>query len=183
MCADEHGLAGLAHLLDHELQFLDRVRVEAEERLVHEEDVGVRQEADAEVEFLLHAFAELVAEFLLLIGELEALKEHVDALLVVGHFVSAGDELHVLDDGERRVKRRELGDVAHDLSGLGGLVRDAVDRDAAVVLEKADDRLDDGALTGAVRAEEDREAPVLEQERHVVAREVFAVLLGHMIYV
>ena len=52
---DEHCLARLAQLLDVVLEFFDRVRIEAEERLVHEDDIRIRQKSDTEVQLLLHA--------------------------------------------------------------------------------------------------------------------------------
>ena len=74
---DQHGLARLTHLLDHGLQFFDRVRVQTQHRLVHEDDVRIRQKPDAKIQFLLHTFGQLVAEFLLLIAEFETLKKNL----------------------------------------------------------------------------------------------------------
>ena len=96
------GAAQLAQLAVDELGALG---VEAGERLVEQEQLGLVQERAAEREPLHHAAREVGYARAPLVPEAEALEQHADALAPLADAVEASVELEVLERRQLAVER------------------------------------------------------------------------------
>ena len=88
----------------------------------------------------------------------------------------------MLNDRQRRIKRRHLGNVAQDLSGFNGLIVYAVDGDLSLILQEADYRLDDRALAGAVWSQKDSKRSGIKCERNIITGNILTVTFSHVFY-
>ena len=132
-----------------------RAGVEAGRRLVEEDQLGVADEREPEVEPALLPARERAAAGAGLLGQADDLDDlvHVARALVV-----AAEDLEALADGQVRVERRGLEDDtdaarATPSGACAGSSAEHLDL-AAVALAVALEDLDRGRLAGAVRAEQ-----------------------------
>ena len=177
---DQQGPAVCAHLLNDVFQLLDRMRIQTDHRFVQKQYLRLREEAHAQVQLLLHALGQLIAEFLLFVAELHLCKQIISVRFIIFQPVCPGKEFHVFGNCQVRVQGRKFRNIAEDASGFPGLVRDAADCDLAVVFQKTDDGFHDRAFAGAVGTEKDGDASFFQFKGNVVTGECFAVLFGYV---
>ena len=120
---DRHPL--LAEGLDARQDRVPALRIDADGRLVEDEQLRPVEEADGDVQAALHAARELLGPVLRPVGQADDLEELGDpvAQRPAAHAVELAEEDEVLAGGQVRVDRQVLGHVAD--GGLGrGRARD-----------------------------------------------------------
>ena len=131
-----------------------RAGVEARRRLVEEDQLGIADQAEPEVEPALLAARQAARAGVLLLLQADELDHLVD---VARRVVVAGEDAQALAHGQRGVERRRLQDDAEPVApcAAGALRVDSEHLDAAAVsLAVALEDLDGRRLPGAVRAEQ-----------------------------
>ena len=164
MRREEHGLAERAERADHLPRRAPRLRVEAGRRLVEEDEVGIADERDAEVEPPLLAARERLDPRARLLLQPDERDHLVD---VARRAVVAGEDRVRLADGEVRPQLGLLEDDADPLAevrrrplGIGAEHAHLAGVAVAVALEDLDGR----RLAGAVRAEQPEDLAFLDRE-------------------
>ncbi len=148
--------------MEDEPQLAARDRVDAERRLVEEQDPRLVHEAARERELLLHAAGELAREAVL---ELAQAAERVEALetggpLAPGHPVQVGVEVQVLPHGQVLVEAEPLGHVGDARLDALGVLRHVDPRQARRApggREHAGEHAQRRRLSGAVGADDAEE--------------------------
>src|SRR6266404_262650 len=177
---DRGALAG--ELTDEGADLDDLPRIEADRRLVEDEDGRVVDEGLREADALAKAFREVAEEPVADGREAAELHDAVDGVLDRGfrHALDAGDEAQVRLGRHVGVERRVLGQVADPPPHLGALGEDVEPRDlrgAARRRLKAGEDAHRRRLPGAVRAEEAEDLPLRRAEAHVADGDDVAVAL------
>ena len=161
---EEDGLAERAERADHLPRRAARLRVEAGGRLVEEDEVGVADERDAEVEPPLLAARERLDPRARLLLEPDERDHLVD---VPRRAVVAGEDRVRLAHGEVRPELGLLQDDADPLAEVRprplGIVSEHAHL-AGVALAVALEDLDGRRLAGAVRPEEAEDLSLLDRE-------------------
>ena len=157
--------------------------VEAGERLVEDDQLGIVQQRGRQQHLLPHAFRERRQRRVLIVFEAEQFQEALDLRLEhrVVHAAQAADQAQVLRRGEVRVEKRLFGNVAELLSIRRQVFEDrlALPQHVAVArLHQADEHADRGRLAGAVGAEIAEDLPGLGDERGVAQGRQRPVILG-----
>jgi hypothetical protein len=174
---DEHdGLVEVALQPDRLLlEFGSHDRVDGAERLVHQEDVGVRCQPARDADALLLASRELARVAVRDVAVESDGVEQLEGLLtcdLARHAVEHGHGGHVVDDGEMREQARVLHDVADRAAQCDGLAVEnalAVDLDGAGArVDHAVDHAQQGGLAAAGGADEHRGLARGENEVEVV---------------
>ena len=147
--------------------------VEADGRLVEEEDVRVVEHAAGDLEAAPHAAGVGADDGVAAVPEVDDAERFFDArgVLFAGHVVDVGVEAHVLVGGEAVVEGRVLEDEADGLADGVPLGGDVVAGDSGAAGGRAHEGAEDvdgGGLAGAVRAEEAEYLALLHLEADVV---------------
>ena len=155
----EDGHALPAELLDARQDRVAALRVDADRRLVEDEQPRLVEQPDADVQPPLHAAGELVGTLAGPLVEADDLEHLADAPLqrVTAHAVQLAEEAQVLGRGQLRVDRELLRDVPDRLLRLRRADVDRASGDvhlATVTLQEAADHRDRGRLAGTVRPEQ-----------------------------
>ena len=165
-------LAPIAHLEERRFQERYVDRVQAGERLVHEQDVRVLEDRGDELDLLLVALREGLGPTVCVVADAEASEplERVAAGPPARHAVERGEEDELIEDEHPRVEPSFLGHVAPGLPRpIAGRASGPGDG-PGVRLQEAEDDAHRGRLAGAVGAEEpehlagsDRECDAIER--------------------
>ena len=173
---EEHRhLLRLVQIPDLRPELVPALGVEAEGRLVEEDDLRRVQEAARDLEPPSHAAGELLHQRVAAIPELEEPQQPLAALEpdLAGHVVEQRVHLHVLPRGQVAVEARILEDDA-ELRPGGVRVRRRIQpvepHRAARRPEQRRHHLDRGGLPGAVRTEEGEDLAAADFERHALDR-------------
>jgi hypothetical protein len=166
---DVEGVDQVADLL---LDLADRLGVDARERLVEHDELGVGDEGAGDLGPPPLAARDHVGLGLADLAQAEAVDQVVEPLpaLLAGHVASGFEDRHqVLFDRELAEDARVLGEVAHP--GAGSEVHRqpgdvaAVERDgAAVGVDEADGHAEAGGLAGSVGPEEADDLALVDVE-------------------
>ena len=135
-------------------------RVEPDQRLVDDQDLGVVHQGRGEDDALLHPLRVVLAELVDVVAHLERLDQLVDSLRRPPRLeaVHLDDEPEELAPGQLVVEIRLVGDVAQKLPGLLARRVEPADPDGARGRgEQPADHLDRGRLARAVGPEEREE--------------------------
>ena len=162
MRREEDRAADVAQLAHHALEQVRRLRVEADERFVHDDELRVVDPRRDDGELLLHAVRVRADRLTEITRELECVGIRLDArpALRGRNAENVGNEVQVLDAAHEIVQIRIVRDVGEQLLAGQRLGLDGVpaDRDLArVKLQDADGRLERRRLAGAVVADEGAE--------------------------
>ena len=158
------------------------VDVEARERLVEHEELGVVQEGRGQEHALAHALRVRGHRAVAAVPEQEEPQQlrHLPVEPRLRHPSKASDQRQVLGGRQVRVEVRLLRHVADPPLVCRGIVRlaDAVEQNrSAARLEQADHHVDGRALAGSVRAQVADHLAAADREADVVDREVATVAL------
>ena len=173
---------------DRVLERLGVHRVEAAERLVEDDEIGLVEEGADELNLLLHAARELldarVAPVLVAAGEREAGEPLVDALLGVAraHAFELGEEFQHASHLHLLVESALLGEIADAIARAPANARLSEDRDrASVGLDDVEDHADRRRLAGAVGAEQAVDGSAGNLEREILDCDVSRERLANLI--
>ena len=173
-----------AQAVDERPQLLADLRVEADGRLVEQEQARLVQQRAGDEQPAPHAAAQLVDLALAAVLQVRDVERAVHRLLALAlrHAVEVGEDEEVLLDGERHVEVVELGDDAHLGAGLLRVVGQPVAEDLELALVGDDlggERLHRRRLPRAVRAEQADARPEGDVEVEAVDRGQRAEALDH----
>src|SRR4051812_39110463 len=154
MCGDEDRSA-LAHAGELTVEQLRALFVQAAERLVEDQQLGLVQQRAAECEPLQLPARKLGRALAARLPEAEALEQHPDPLAPLGHAVEPAVEVEVLEGGQLAVDERLVTKEA-DRPALRLDLKRAAGRDREPGAEPQQRR-----LAGTVRARDDEEAAAL----------------------
>jgi hypothetical protein len=147
-------------------------RVEADGRLVKEQDLRIAEQRPGQGDPLAEAFRERPAGILRPVGEVDRPQREVDATARVRHLVQVGEALQVLEDAQAQVQARRLRhdrDPAAYLHAVLGRERESGDGGRPGGRgEKRAERSNRGRLPGAVRAEKPEHLATSHIERDVL---------------
>ena len=178
----EDGHALPAELLDARQDRVPALRVDADGRLVQDEQLRLVEQADADVQPPLHAARELVGPLAGPLVEADDLEHLADPPLqrVAAHPVQLAEEAQVLGRGQLRVDRELLRDVPDRLLRVRRADVDRASGDVhlpAVTLQEAADHRDRGRLAGPIRPEQAVGLGWTDAEPDTVHRRSLAIAL------
>ena len=185
---EEDRAADVAQLAHHALEQVRRLRVEADERFVHDDELRVVDPRRDDGELLLHAVRVRADRLTEIARELECvgIRLYARPALRGRDAENVGNEVQVLDAAHEIVQIRIVRDVGEQLLAGQRLGLDGVpaDRDLArVKLQDADGRLERRRLAGAVVADEAVDLARRDVQAQVVDGPFLAVGLGKMLNV
>ena len=146
--------------------------IEAGQRFVENDELGIVHERAGEGDLLQHALGEAAAALVRVRGEAEPADQFGGAGLRLARIdlPEAGDEFEILVWGQAVVDHRLVGDPGDDRLGLQRILAgvDAEHRDGAGFgLQQAGDHAEDGGLAGAVGAEQRVELAAFDAQLQV----------------
>ena len=168
--AEDERLAPVAHLEERLLEQLDVHRVEAAERLVHDQDGGVVKDRGDELDLLLIALGELLDLPVAVLGHAEPLEPilHLGGRRALRHAVQRGEEAQHIDHLHAHVEAALLREVA-PRAARQAVVRATLPGDAPRIgAQDVEDDAHAGGLARAIGAEQPKDAPRLDGEAHPV---------------
>ena len=172
----------------YKLAYLDYLlRVEADGRLIKDDDLWVSEQRLRDADALAVALREIADEPVRHVGDLRDLHNLRDLPLdiALGDALCLGDKLQVLPRRAVDVQRRLLREVADELFGLVRVLEDIVSVDAHIAGgggKAAGHNVHGRGLARAVRAEKAVYATVLNREGQIRHSRVFTVELCQMLY-
>src|SRR5690606_9560104 len=171
----QDGDALVAQLADDADEQPRRVRVKAERRLVHDDDLRTLQQQLGHRQTLTHPAGERLDRLVGDIGQPHALQPGVDALAGLGarHAVQPGDVGQVLASGQPVVEADLIGQVADaslDAQRLAGRVKPEHAHFTGGRLRQPEQHEDGRRLAGAIRAEQAEHLALAHGEVYAVNR-------------
>ena len=159
--------------------------VDADRRLVEEQEVGLVEKADGRVEAALHAAGEILDRLLGPAGELDELEELRGPALQIGprHVVEPAPEEQVVHGVELVVEGHVLGHDAQAVlqAPVGEEVAAVEGHRPGEVAERSGQDRDERRLARAVRTEQAQDLALLEVQGEPVEGQDVAVGLGQVL--
>ncbi len=179
---EENRLAARLEIADQVLEQRLRDRIEARERLVEDQDVGVVEDRADELDLLLHALRQRLDLRLGPLSELDAFEPLADQLLGAPTLdsVQLGEEQQMVGDGHLAVEAAFFRQVADSAQVLRPPRPAEEEHLAAVRRENVHDHADAGRLAGAVLAQQTEYGSRRHRQGDAVDRHKLTVRLAHI---